>query len=201
MDYTLCVIQFLNSLQLGILLFLVASGLTLVFRILDFVNLAHGSVYVLGAFICTSLTFALGNFVYAHLISLAIVAVPGRNGMGKTTTMNSRMRILPKSSGSIEFDGQNTTRWPSHRVAKFGLGLMPEDRQIFPNLKAHGKLIATARQHAQRGRIWDAERVYALFPELAARKSRIKNLLPGGEQKNACHSTRTDDQSQIAYFG
>ena len=77
MDYTLFVIQLLNGLQLGILLFLVASGLTLVFGILDFVNLAHGSVYMLGAFICASLTFALGNFVYALLISLPIVAVIG----------------------------------------------------------------------------------------------------------------------------
>jgi len=76
-DYTLFVIQLLNGLQLGILLFLVASGLTLVFGILDFVNLAHGSVYMLGAFICASLTFALGNFVYALLISLPIVAVIG----------------------------------------------------------------------------------------------------------------------------
>ena len=77
MDYTLFVIQLLNGLQLGILLFLVASGLTLVFGILDFVNLAHGSVYMLGAFICASLTFALGNFVYALIISLPIVAVIG----------------------------------------------------------------------------------------------------------------------------
>ena len=77
MDYTLFVIQLLNGLQLGILLFLVASGLTLVFGILDFVNLAHGSVYMLGAFICASLTFALGNFVYALLISLPIVAMIG----------------------------------------------------------------------------------------------------------------------------
>jgi branched-chain amino acid transport system permease protein len=76
-DYTLFIIQLLNGLQLGILLFLVASGLTLVFGILDFVNLAHGSVYMLGAFICASLTFALGNFVYALLISLPIVAVIG----------------------------------------------------------------------------------------------------------------------------
>ena len=90
---------------------------------------------------------------------------------------------LPKTSGAVEFDGQNTTRWPSHRVAKLGLGLVPEGRQIFPNLNVHENLIATARQHAQRGQIWDAERVYALFPELAARKSSMGNLLSGGEQQ------------------
>ena len=93
------------------------------------------------------------------------------------------MGILPKTSGTVEFDGQNTTRWPSHRVAKLGLGLVPEGRQIFPNLNVHENLIATTRQHAQRGQIWDAERVYALFPELAARKSSMGNLLSGGEQQ------------------
>ncbi|NDI03092.1 MAG: ATP-binding cassette domain-containing protein, partial [Rhodobacteraceae bacterium] len=91
-----------------------------------------------------------------------VATLLGRNGMGKTTTINSIMGILRKTSGTIEFDGQNTTRWPSHRVAKLGLGLVPEGRQIFPNLNVHENLIATARQHAQRGQIWDAERVYAL---------------------------------------
>jgi len=112
-----------------------------------------------------------------------VATLLGRNGMGKTTTINSIMGILPKTSGKIEFDGQNTIRWPSHRVAKLGLGLVPEGRQIFPNLNVHENLIATARQHAQRGQIWDAERVYALFPELAARKASMGNLLSGGEQQ------------------
>ncbi|MGB1576138.1 MAG: ABC transporter ATP-binding protein [Paracoccaceae bacterium] len=112
-----------------------------------------------------------------------VATLLGRNGMGKTTTINSIMGILPKTSGAVEFDGQNTTHWPSHWVAKLGLGLVPEGRQIFPNLNVHENLIATARQHAQRGQIWDAERVYALFPELAARKSSMGNLLSGGEQQ------------------
>ncbi|MBR9768706.1 MAG: ABC transporter ATP-binding protein, partial [Rhodobacteraceae bacterium] len=112
-----------------------------------------------------------------------VATLLGRNGMGKTTTINSIMGILPKTSGAVEFDGQNTTHWPSHWVAKLGLGLVPEGRQIFPNLNVHENLIATARQHAQRGQIWDAERVYALFPELATRKSSMGNLLSGGEQQ------------------
>ncbi|WP_238365933.1 branched-chain amino acid ABC transporter permease [Mesobacterium pallidum] len=74
MDTTLLVIQALNGVQLGLLLFLVASGLTLVFGILDFVNLAHGSLYMLGAFICATLTFALGNFLWAVLVALPITA-------------------------------------------------------------------------------------------------------------------------------
>ena len=77
MDTTLLVIQILNGLQLGLLLFLVASGLTLVFGILDFVNLAHGSLYMLGAFICASLTFALGNFLLAVVVALPIVGAIG----------------------------------------------------------------------------------------------------------------------------
>lgn len=77
MDYTLLFIQTLNGVQLGLLLFLVASGLTLVFGILDFVNLAHGSVYMIGAFICASLTFVVGNFLLAVLIALPITGLVG----------------------------------------------------------------------------------------------------------------------------
>ena len=77
MDSSLLVIQTLNGLQLGLLLFLVASGLTLVFGILDFVNLAHGALYMLGAFICASLTYAVGNFFLAVLIALPVTALLG----------------------------------------------------------------------------------------------------------------------------
>ncbi len=77
MDYTLLFIQTLNGIQLGLLLFLVASGLTLVFGILDFVNLAHGSIYMIGAFICASLTFWTGNFLIAVLIALPITGAVG----------------------------------------------------------------------------------------------------------------------------
>lgn len=77
MDYTLLFIQTLNGVQLGLLLFLVASGLTLVFGILDFVNLAHGSIYMVGAFICASLTFLVGNFLLAVLIALPITGLVG----------------------------------------------------------------------------------------------------------------------------
>lgn len=77
MDYTLLIVQTLNGIQLGLLLFLVASGLTLVFGILDFVNLAHGSIYMVGAFICASLTFVVGNFLLAVLIALPLTAAVG----------------------------------------------------------------------------------------------------------------------------
>ena len=77
MDPSLLIIQALNGVQLGLLLFLVASGLTLVFGILDFVNLAHGSLYMLGAFICASLTFLFGNFLLAVLVALPLTGVVG----------------------------------------------------------------------------------------------------------------------------
>ncbi|MGB7287287.1 MAG: branched-chain amino acid ABC transporter permease [Salaquimonas sp.] len=77
MDYSLLLVQTLNGLQLGLLLFLVASGLTLVFGILDFVNLAHGSLYMVGAFICASLTFGLGSFPLAVLIALPLTGLVG----------------------------------------------------------------------------------------------------------------------------
>lgn len=76
-DYGLLFIQMLNGIQLGLLLFLVASGLTLVFGILDFVNLAHGSLYMLGAFICASLTFLVGNFLWAVLLALPLTGIIG----------------------------------------------------------------------------------------------------------------------------
>lgn len=77
MDYALLFVQTLNGLQLGLLLFLVASGLTLVFGILDFVNLAHGSLYMLGAFICASLTFLFGNFLWAVVVALPLTGLIG----------------------------------------------------------------------------------------------------------------------------
>ena len=77
MDISLFVVQFLNGLQLGILLFLVASGLTLTFGIMDFVNLAHGSFYMIGAFICATLSFATGSFIWGALIAIPLIAIVG----------------------------------------------------------------------------------------------------------------------------
>ncbi len=77
MDFTLLIVQFLNGLQLGVLLFLLASGLTLTFGIMDFVNLAHGSLYMIGAFFCASLTFWTGSFVWGVLLALPATALAG----------------------------------------------------------------------------------------------------------------------------
>ena len=72
----------------------------------------------------------------------------GRNGMGKTTTVRSIMGLTPAIAGSIRFDGAKSARLPSYRVAKLGIGLVPEGRQVFPNLTARENLVATAANRA-----------------------------------------------------
>ena len=94
-------------------------------------------------------------------ISLAIapgemVTLMGRNGMGKTTTVRSIMGLTPARAGSIRFDGQEIRGLPSYRVAQLGIGLVPEGRQIFPNLTARENLVATAANRMRRRRSLDA---------------------------------------------
>lgn len=110
-----------------------------------------------------------------------VVTLLGRNGMGKTTTINSIMGIVQKTSGRVQFDGTDISSFPSYMVAKLGIGLVPEGRQIFPNLTTHENLIATAREDISK--VWSVERIYDLFPELAERKYSMGNLLSGGEQQ------------------
>tara|TARA_R110000787_G_scaffold16622_7_gene50377 strand:+ start:55543 stop:56241 length:699 start_codon:yes stop_codon:yes gene_type:complete len=111
-----------------------------------------------------------------------VVTLLGRNGMGKTTTVNSIMGIVP-TRGHIEFNGQPIAGQPSFRIAKAGLGLVPEGRQIFPNLTVSENLIATAANRSGRKDSWTIERVFEMFPELRARAGSMGNLLSGGEQQ------------------
>jgi branched-chain amino acid transport system ATP-binding protein len=112
-----------------------------------------------------------------------VVSLLGRNGMGKTTTINSIMGIVRPRTGQIRFEGQEVTRLPSFRIAKLGLGLVPEGRQVFPNLTVLENLVATAANRHGVAEPWTTERVYEMFPELAARRSSMGNLLSGGEQQ------------------
>lgn len=112
-----------------------------------------------------------------------VVTLLGRNGMGKTTTVNSIMGIVKPSTGNIVFNGAALLGQPSYKIAKSGLGLVPEGRQIFPNLSARENLIATASNHLGRANPWTIDAVYALFPELETRASSMGNLLSGGEQQ------------------
>jgi branched-chain amino acid transport system ATP-binding protein len=112
-----------------------------------------------------------------------VVTLLGRNGMGKTTTINSIMGIVPPKAGSIQFDDHEVTRLPSFRIAKLGLGLVPEGRQVFPNLTVLENLVATAANRHGASEPWTVERIFDMFPELAARRSSMGNLLSGGEQQ------------------
>ncbi|MDQ7079780.1 MAG: ABC transporter ATP-binding protein [Paracoccaceae bacterium] len=112
-----------------------------------------------------------------------VATLLGRNGMGKTTTIHSIMGIAPPSGGSITFDGVELVGMPSFRIANLGIGLVPEGRQIFPNLSLRENLIATASNHLRLPDPWTVEKVYELFPELATRERSMGNLLSGGEQQ------------------
>lgn len=112
-----------------------------------------------------------------------VATLMGRNGMGKTTTVHSITGIVPARSGEITFEGQVISGLPSFSVARRGIGLVPEGRQIFPNLSAHENLVATAANWGGRAEPWTADRIYDLFPGLAARRRGMGNLLSGGEQQ------------------
>lgn len=112
-----------------------------------------------------------------------VVTLLGRNGMGKTTTIHTLMGIVRARSGEIVFNGQTITGLPSYRIAKLGLGLVPEGRQIFPNLTVWENLIATAADRHRQTNPWTLDRVFEMFPELASRRSSMGNLLSGGEQQ------------------
>ena len=111
-----------------------------------------------------------------------VVTLMGRNGMGKTTTIRSIMGLTPARGGRILVDGQDIKTFPSYRTAKLGLGLVPEGRQIFPNLTVSENLVATARS-AEHEQGWTLERIYALFPSLSERAHNMGNQLSGGEQQ------------------
>lgn len=111
------------------------------------------------------------------------VSVQGRNGMGKSTTIKSILGIAPIWRGGIRWKGQPVDRWPPHRIARQGVGLVPEGRQIFPNLSVRENLIATAIPRAERHAPWDYARVVRLFPRLAERANNFGNQLSGGEQQ------------------
>ena len=107
-----------------------------------------------------------------------VVSLLGRNGMGKTTTVRSIMGIARPKAGNVLLDGKPINALPSFRIAQAGLGLVPEGRQVFPNLTVRENLVATARK----GR-WTLERIYRLFPQLEERRGNYGNQLSGGEQQ------------------
>ena len=112
-----------------------------------------------------------------------VVTLLGRNGMGKTTTLHSVMGLVPSRSGNIRFQGQELQELPSYQIAKTGLSLVPEGRQIFPNLTVLENLVATASNRSQSENPWNLDRVFDLFPRLPNRIHHMGNQLSGGEQQ------------------
>jgi branched-chain amino acid transport system ATP-binding protein len=112
------------------------------------------------------------------------VALLGRNGVGKTTTLRSIMGLTAPHQGQVMYKGQDITGQPAYRVAKLGLGFVPEDRRIFPDLSVRENLdVARKPPASPRGTVWTIERVYALFPILARLDERKGGYLSGGEQQ------------------
>ncbi|MDH4096474.1 MAG: ABC transporter ATP-binding protein [Betaproteobacteria bacterium] len=112
-----------------------------------------------------------------------VVTLLGRNGMGKTTTVLSIMGVVRPRAGEVRFAGRALAGLPSYRVAKAGLGLVPEGRQVFPNLTVRENLVATAANRSGRAAGWTLERVFGLFPNLRERQRHFGNQLSGGEQQ------------------
>ena len=112
-----------------------------------------------------------------------VVTLMGRNGMGKTTTVHAVMGLLEARRGVVEFEGVRVERLPSFRIARLGLGLVPEGRQIFPNLSVRENLVATAANRDGRANPWTLERAFEFFPRLAERQRNMGNQLSGGEQQ------------------
>jgi branched-chain amino acid transport system ATP-binding protein len=112
-----------------------------------------------------------------------MVTLMGRNGMGKTTTVRSIMGLTPAMKGTIRFAGREIRGLPAYQVAKVGIGLVPEGRQVFPNLSVRENLVATAANRGKAADPWTLAKVCALFPRLSERTGNMGNQLSGGEQQ------------------
>ncbi|HSV83561.1 MAG TPA: ABC transporter ATP-binding protein [Ramlibacter sp.] len=112
-----------------------------------------------------------------------VVTLLGRNGMGRSTTIKCLFGMLGASAGEIRVDGREVRGAPSHRIARMGLALVPEGRQIFTQLTVEENLVATARAAAHGARAWTLDRVYQFFPRLKERRGNLGWQLSGGEQQ------------------
>ncbi len=112
-----------------------------------------------------------------------VVTLMGRNGMGKTTTVRSITGLTPPRSGRILFEGVEIHNRPSYVVARSGLGLVPEGRQVFPNLTVRENLVATAANRSNMKNPWTLEGIYEMFPKLNERRNFLGGTLSGGEQQ------------------
>jgi len=131
-------------------------------------------------------SYGLSRVLFGISLEVAageMVSLMGRNGMGKTTTVRSIMGLTEPASGSIRLGGTELRGLPAYRIAQLGVGLVPEGRQVFPNLTARENLLATAANRNGIADPWTMEKIFALFPRLAERGGAMANLLSGGEQQ------------------
>ena len=112
-----------------------------------------------------------------------MVALMGRNGMGKTTTVRSIMGLTPPRAGSVRLNGRDVRGLAAFRMAQLGIGLVPEGRQIFPNLTVRENLVAASANRLGNTDPWTLDKIHALFPCLAERGNNMGNQLSGGEQQ------------------
>jgi branched-chain amino acid transport system ATP-binding protein len=112
-----------------------------------------------------------------------VVALMGRNGMGKTTTVNNVIGLIRPRSGAITFGGQKLDGLPPYRITRHGIAVVPEGRQIFPTLTVRENLVAAAANHGSLAEPWTLDRVFELFPQLVDRRNHFGNQLSGGEQQ------------------
>jgi branched-chain amino acid transport system ATP-binding protein len=112
-----------------------------------------------------------------------VATLLGRNGMGKSTTIRSILGVTPVRAGRIRFRGQAIERRSPDSIARMGVALVPEGRQIFPNLTVRENLVAFAENRSLTGTPWTLERVFGFFPRLAERSNNMGNQLSGGEQQ------------------
>ena len=130
--------------------------------------------------------YGLSQVLFGMSLAIArgeMVRLMGRNGMGKTTTVRSIMGLTRAMAGSIRFDGREIRGLDAYQVAKLGIGLVPEGRQVFPNLTARENLVATAANRSGAADPWTLDKVCGLFPRLSERIANMANQLSGGEQQ------------------
>ncbi len=121
--------------------------------------------------------------VSLHIEDGEVVTLLGRNGMGKTTTIQAIMGLTPPDSGAVLFRGREIHRLPPYRIARLGIGLVPEGRQIFPNLTVLENLLVTAANYNEEKPPYTPERIFSIFPRLAERRRHRGGSLSGGEQQ------------------
>lgn len=123
--------------------------------------------------------------VSLHVPEGRVVAVLGRNGMGKTTLIRSIMGLTPPRSGEIRLRGQPIHRLPPYRISRLGIGLVPQGRRVFPSLRVreHLETAARSRPRADGAEPWNEERVLHMFPQLTQRLDHTAGKLSGGEQQ------------------